>query len=103
MLHHSEYAVVYLDDATGMHFIYFMKHKNEQIHCFKQFMGVMNSHGCKITEFRCDGGKGEYLNKDFTELLQQHSIRRTHSAPNTPQNNARAEAVWNHLQYHREG
>ena len=36
-------------------------------------------------------------NKDFTELLQQHSIRRTHSAPNTPQNNARAEAVWNHL------
>jgi len=65
----SVYFIIFIDDATGMTWVYFLKSKasEEVLQIFQQFKAFVEKEAdASIRRFRCDNGKGEYDNfKDF--------------------------------------
>ena len=47
-------------------------------------------HYAKIASIRCDHG-GEFENKDFESICEEHGIEHNFSAPRTPQQNGVVE------------
>ena len=61
----SRYFVTFTDDYTRYTYIYFVKHKNEVLAKFKEFVNmVKNCTGKNVKTFRTDNG-GEYCSKEF--------------------------------------
>ena len=74
-----------------------MKEKLEALTKFKDFKEkVKKEVGCKI-QFLCTGNGGEYTSKEFTQFLQNHSIRRQLTCPYIPQQNEVTERKNWHL------
>lgn len=56
---------------------------------FKSMFEVENKLDKKVVKFRSDQG-GEYTSKDFLDYCESKRIKRTYTAPHTPQQNGKA-------------
>ena len=66
----SRYFITFTDDYTRYTYIYFVKHKNEVLAKFKEFVNmVKNCTGKNVKTFRTDNG-GEYCSKEFESFLK---------------------------------
>lgn len=76
-----------------MIFVYFFKSKNGGCKLFGHFLNYAeNQTGNKVKTLRDDNG-GQYVNKEFKQLISQARIVRETSIPHNPEQNGRAERV----------
>jgi hypothetical protein len=81
----SLYYVLFQDDASGFHVIYFLKAKSETFNYFKIYVArMLTETGHRISIFRSDNG-GEFLDGDFQLYLSTNGIRHETCAPYTHQ------------------
>lgn len=87
----ARYFVLFKDDFSGYRVVFFIKHKNEILECFKEFCRLSkNKFGNSVKILHVDNG-GEYCNEDFRAYLSQCGIELETTAPSTPEQNGRAE------------
>ncbi|KAL4379185.1 hypothetical protein GQ457_02G025820 [Hibiscus cannabinus] len=80
-----QYFITFTDDFSRYGYIYLMRHKSEALEKFKEFKNeVQNQHGKSIKVLRSNRG-GEYLSKDFDQLLKECGIVSQLTPPDTPQ------------------
>lgn len=89
----SRYYFLLVDDCSRMAFIYFLKHKNEALSCFKEFKAkVENELDRKIKIVRSDNGL-EFCNRDFREFLNANGIIHQRTNTYTPEQNGLCERL----------
>jgi len=87
----SRYILTFIDDATRMVWVYFLKAKSEVFQTFKKFKNLVeNNANCRIKKLRIDRGT-EYLSKEFSEFLEGNGIERQLTAAYSPQQNEVSE------------
>lgn len=87
----SVYFQLFVDDFSRMTFIYFLKHKNEALKCFKEFKAMAeNQTNRKVKIVRSDNGK-EFCNSSFEAYLKEMGIIHQKSNPYTPEQNSLCE------------
>ncbi|CAG4978543.1 unnamed protein product [Colias eurytheme] len=87
----SRYFLLFVDDCSRMVFVYFLKHKNEALKCFKEFKAQVENQTKKtIKVLRSDNGL-EYCNKEFDNYLKGAGIIHQKTNPYTPQQNGLCE------------
>ena len=87
----SRYFVTSTDDYTRYTYIYFVKHKNEVLAKFKEFVNmVKNCTGKNVKTFRTDNG-GEYCSKEFESFLKDEGIVHQLTVPYNPAQNGVSE------------
>jgi hypothetical protein len=90
-VHKNVYVVTFFDGHTSYAWIKFLKLKSDSVKALHQFIRLVKTqYGADIKRWRCDQG-GEYLSKDFEDVLADHGIKLTPLPPYTPQVNGRAE------------
>ncbi|CAL9232031.1 unnamed protein product [Arabidopsis halleri] len=83
----SRYLLTFIDDATRMVWVYFLKAKSGGFATFKKIKYLVeNQSGCKIKRIRSDRGT-EYLSGEFTRFLEENGIERQWATTYTPQQN----------------
>lgn len=83
----AKYAVTFIDDYSRYGETYLLKRKSEVYEKFKEYKAhVENKFNLRIQALRTDRG-GEYMNKEFDELLKQEGIQRQLTIPGTSQQN----------------
>ena len=83
----ARYFVTFIDDYTHRTTTYLLKEKSQVFPHFKLFKSAAeNELGHKIKCLRTDNG-GEYVNKTFSNFLQEHGIKHQTSASYTAQQN----------------
>ena len=87
----NRYFLIFIDDATGMMYLYVMKTKtSEEVRkCFLNFRNTFERDGRRVKSIRTDGG-GEYQGQ-MGELCKEVGIRHEVTAPYTPEQNGVAE------------
>ena len=102
-----KYAMIFTDDYSGCLLTYFLKSKSDAPKATEKFLADRAHYGKvktlnffqdtfpsgEIKRMRSDNS-GEYLSKEFKELLLKHSIKHELSAPYSPQQNGTAERNW---------
>lgn len=91
----SKYAISFVDDCSGVVFVYFLKNKNDATEATKKFLADTATYG-KIKRFRCDNG-GEFTSNEFKKMLVENQIKQEFSAPYSPHQNGTAERMWRTL------
>ena len=105
-----KYAIIFTDDFSGCLFTYFLKSKSDAAKATERFLADVAPYGKvktlnffhdifpsgEIKRLRSDNG-GEYISKEFKELLDKHSIKHELSAPYSPHQNGTAERNWRTL------
>lgn len=87
----SRCILSFIDDATRMVWVYFLKAKSDTLSTFKRFKNLVeNQAGCKIKKLRTDRGT-EYLSREFTTFLEANGIERQLIAAYSPQQNRVSE------------
>ena len=87
----AKYFVTFIDDYSRCVAVYPMKQKSETLSKFKKFEAlVTNETGLTIKTLRTDNG-GEYMSKEFQDLLQEKGIRHETTVPYSPEQNGVAE------------
>lgn len=89
----ARYFVSFIDDASGYRQVYFMRNKSDVYECEyeKEYeKEIANKFGKTIKIFRSDNGR-EFCNSNMKSYLIFRGIRMENSAPNTPQQNGKAE------------
>ena len=87
------YFVSFIDDYSRKVWVYFMQHKLETFAKFKLWKAeVENQTRRKIKCLRSDNDT-EYTDSKFTELCEQHGIKRYFTVGRTPQQNGVAERM----------
>jgi hypothetical protein len=90
-VHKNVYVMTFFDDHTSYAWIKFLKLKSDSIKALRQFIRMVKTqYGADIKRWCCDQG-GEYLSKEFEDVLADHGIKLTPSPPYTPQVNGRTE------------
>ncbi|THH14262.1 hypothetical protein EUX98_g9630, partial [Antrodiella citrinella] len=85
------YWILFLDVASRLYVVYYMREKSQAFACFKEFKAWAENHfERKMKVFRDDKG-GEYMSNDMDQYLKEHGIRREHTVRATPQQNGMAE------------
>ena len=86
------YWVTFIDDATRIWAVYFLRKKSEVFSVFKEFKAYAEaSHpGLVIAALQADGG-GEYIGKEFQKYCRDHGIVRRDTETNEPYQNGVAE------------
>jgi hypothetical protein len=89
---YGEHNFMYIvDDYTRLTWVFFLKEKSEAFEKFKTFKALVeNETNLKIKCLRSDNG-GEFISKEFTQLCENHGIKRHFSTPRTPQQNGVVE------------
>ena len=78
------YFVSFIDDYSRKVWVYFMWHKSEMFSKFKLWKSkVENQTWRKIKCLKLDNGT-EYTDSKFTELCEQHGIKRHFTVSKTP-------------------
>lgn len=81
----SKYLLTFIDDATRMVWVYFLKAKSEVLQTFNRFKNLVeNQSNNKIKKLRTDRGS-EYLSTEFTRFLEDAGIERQLTAAYSPQ------------------
>lgn len=87
----AKYFLLFIDDASRMTYVYFLKEKNQVFQHFKEFrVLVENQTGNKIKILRTDNG-GEFCSQEMEEFLKQTGIIHQKTNPHTPQQNGLSE------------
>ncbi|KAL0741957.1 hypothetical protein Bca4012_083470 [Brassica carinata] len=87
----SRYILTFIDDATRMVWVYFLKAKSEVFPTFKKFKNLVeNQVDCRIKKLRTDHGT-EYLSREFTNFSEENGIERQLTATYSPQQNGVSE------------
>ena len=89
------YVISFTDDYSGMHFVYFLKQKNDATVALTQFLAESRSYG-SIQRLRTDNGT-EFTGKAFQKILRENGIKHETSAPYSPHQNGTAERTWRTL------
>ena len=86
------YALLFVDDYTGIFTIYFLKAKSDTFAASEKFLADIASYG-QVMKIRSDNGT-EFTNEKFQDLLVKNKIRHETSAPKSPHQNGTAERGW---------
>jgi hypothetical protein len=89
------YAISFIDDYSGVIFLYFLQKKNDAVTATERFLADIAPYG-SVKRLRSDNGT-EYTAKEFQSLLIRHRIRHERSAPYSPHQNGTAERGWRTL------
>ena len=92
----KSYACVFVDDATGMKFVYSMRHKSEALDAFQKVRTEFQSRGHVIKRLHSDRG-GEFKSAEFSEYCKASGIQQTFTSPYSPEQNGVAERSWRTL------
>ena len=81
----TRYFATFIDDTSRLVHVYILKTKDEVKNAFLKFKALVERQtGKKIKTLRTDNGL-EYLEKEFTNELENCGIRREFTTPHTPQ------------------
>ncbi|GBP58764.1 Retrovirus-related Pol polyprotein from transposon TNT 1-94 [Eumeta japonica] len=87
----ARYFLLFVDDASRMAFVYFLKEKNQVLQHFKEFHSmVRNQKGTKIKTLRTDNG-GEFCSDMMEKYLKESGIIHQKTNPYTPEQNGLCE------------
>jgi transposase InsO family protein len=86
----ARYMALFVDDYTGMIFVYTMKSKTDIVNHMKDVITEANAAGHKIRHVRSDNAK-EFIGQDMKKILRNYSILHKVSTPYCPEQNGRAE------------
>ena len=89
------YAISFIDDYSGVIFIYFLKQKSDTLLAAEKFLADSAPYG-KVKTLRSDNG-GEYTSSKFKSLMRTNKIKQEFSAPHSPHQNGTAERGWRSL------
>ncbi|CAB1101212.1 unnamed protein product [Ectocarpus sp. CCAP 1310/34] len=85
--------IMFVDSFSRWMKLYGMRRKSDTLAFVKKFLADMSGTGVPRA-FRMDNG-GEFIGRDFIAFCDNAGIRRTYTAPGTPQQNGPAEsAIW---------
>ena len=100
------YVVSFVDNFTGFIFLYYCKLKSDVAKILERFLAdvspvgkvqnLLDISGVDTTKLRSDGG-GEYMGKEFKNILIKNQIKHETSAPYSPHQNGVAERSWRTL------
>ena len=105
-----KYVINFVDDYSSCLFTYFLQQKSDAVKAAEKFLADIAPYG-KVKTFsfyndispsgsvkciRSDNG-GEYLSKEFKELLLKHTIKHEFTSPYSPHQNGTAERNWRSL------
>ena len=80
----AKYFVTFIDNYTRCCAVYFMKHKSEVLHKFKEFQVTTSNDAARaIGTLRTDNG-GEYLSSASQNYLNEKGIRHELTVPHSP-------------------
>ena len=91
----SKYCIVFVDDYSGVVFVYFLKNKSDALSATRKFIADTNSYGV-VKRLRCDNG-GEFTSSEFKNFLIDNKIKQEFSSPHSPHQNGTAERMWRTL------
>ena len=83
------YAINFVDDFSGLIFIYFLKGKDDAPRAFEQFLADSAPYGT-VKRLRSDNAK-EFLSKNFRDILLKNKIKHETSCYYSPSQNGSAE------------
>ena len=83
------YVLTFTDDFSSSIFAYFLKTKDDATEALRKFIADSAPYG-KLKRLRTDNG-GEYLSKEFEDVLLNFGIKHEGSAPYCPHQNGTAE------------
>ena len=87
----AKYFALFKDDLSGYRVVFFIKHKDETLECFKEFCRLSrNKFGNSVKILHVDNGR-KYCNNQFKVFLSQRGIKLETTAPYTPEQNGSAE------------
>ena len=90
-----QFALVCVDDFSGLIMVYFLKHKSDAVRATEKFLADVAPYGT-VKCIRSDGG-GEFSSHEYENLLVKNHIKHEKSAPNSPHQNGTAERAWRTL------
>ena len=90
-----KYVINFIDEASSMLFVYFLRTKDEAYIALKQLIADVAPIG-RIKEIHSDNG-GEYKSQAFETVLRDNGIRHTMTAPYSPYQNGKSERSWRSL------
>ena len=73
------YSLTFTDDYSGLHMTYFLKQKSDTFEATRKFLADVSPIGT-VKCLRSDNG-GEFISKEFENLLVSHGIRHEKTAP----------------------
>ncbi|CAB1105338.1 unnamed protein product [Ectocarpus sp. CCAP 1310/34] len=89
----SFFMIMFGDSFRQWMKLYGMRRKSDTLAFVKKFLADVSGTGVPRS-FRMDNG-GEFISRDFIAFCDNAGIRRTYTAPGTPQQNGPAEsAIW---------
>lgn len=89
----ARYFVLFVDDASRMAFVYFLKEKNQVFQKFKEYKSLVeNQTGNRIKTLRTDNG-GEFCSQQMETYLRTEGIVHQTSNPYTPEQNGLCERL----------
>lgn len=91
----SKYAIVFVDDYSGVVFVYFLKNKNDAAAATAKFLADIAPYG-SVKRLRSDNGT-EFTCSEFKSLMVSNRIKHEFSAPYSPHQNGTAERTWRTL------
>jgi len=86
----ARYMALFVDDYTGMIFVYTRKSKADIVNHMKDIITEANAAGHKIRRVRSDNAK-KFIGQDMKKILRNYSILHEVSTPYCPEQNGRAE------------
>lgn len=87
----ARYFLLFVDDASRMSFVYFLKEKNQALKYFKEYQSLVEKQtGNKIKVLRTDNG-GEFCSQEMENYLKTEGIVHQKTNPYTPEQNGLCE------------
>ena len=87
-----KYVLAFTDDYSGVVFTYMLKYKSDALRATQKFLADAAPHG-EVKRLRTDGG-GEFMSKEYSELMVKNKIKHETSASYSPHQNGTAESMW---------
>ncbi|KAF2345406.1 Reverse transcriptase RNA-dependent DNA polymerase [Trinorchestia longiramus] len=91
----SMYVMFFVDDFSGLIFVYFLKSKSDSVEAFKKFLADSAPFG-SVKRLRTDNGT-EYSSSLFKAVVMDNKIKHEFTAPYSPHQNVTAERSWRSL------
>jgi len=89
------YAISFIDDYSGVMFLYFLKQKSDTVAATERFLADVAPYG-DVKRLKSDNGT-EYTSGEFQSLCVRNRIKHEQSAPYSPHQNGTAERGWRTL------
>ena len=86
----ATYLLLFVDDLSGMTFVYALKNKSDVTFVFQELLALVRAHGHQIKRVRSDNAL-EFTSDAMNKLLTVNGILHEFSAPYCPEQNGRAE------------